>query len=61
MADARTTVEAWRNRYNDRRPHGSSVYDHRQVKVRDAPRRELAVRLIVRKRRFFCRPCDSDV
>jgi putative transposase len=23
MADARATVEAWRNRYNDRRPHGS--------------------------------------
>jgi putative transposase len=23
MADARTTVESWRTRYNDRRPHGS--------------------------------------
>jgi putative transposase len=23
MADARATVEAWRSRYNDRRPHGS--------------------------------------
>jgi putative transposase len=23
MADARTAVESWRNKYNDRRPHGS--------------------------------------
>ena len=22
MADARTAVESWRNKYNDRRPHG---------------------------------------
>lgn len=35
----------------------SSVYDHRVVKVRDEPLRDLAVRLIVRKRRFACRPC----
>lgn len=35
----------------------TSVYDHRRVKVRDSPVRELAVRLIIRKRRFFCRPC----
>jgi len=35
----------------------SSVYDHRTVKVRDTPMRGLAVRLIVRKRRFSCRPC----
>ena len=34
-----------------------SVYDHRVVKVRDEPLRDLAVRLIVRKRRFSCRPC----
>jgi transposase len=35
----------------------SSVYDHRTVKVRDTPMRGLAVRLVVRKRRFSCRPC----
>ena len=34
-----------------------SVYDHRTVAVRDSPLRDLAVRLIVRKRRFSCRPC----
>jgi len=34
-----------------------SIYDHRSVVVRDAPLRDLAVRLIVRKRRFSCRPC----
>jgi transposase len=34
-----------------------STYDHRVVAVRDAPMRDLAVRLIVRKRRFSCRPC----
>jgi transposase len=34
-----------------------SVYDHRTIQVRDAPLRDLAVRLIVRKRRFSCRPC----
>jgi transposase len=34
-----------------------SVYDHRTVKVRDTPLRGLAVRLVVRKRRFSCRPC----
>lgn len=35
----------------------SSVYDHRTVRVRDTPMRGLAVRLVVRKRRFSCRPC----
>lgn len=34
-----------------------SVYDHRVVSVRDAPVRDLAVRLLVRKRRLACRPC----
>jgi transposase len=34
-----------------------SVYDHRFVRLRDSPLRDLAVRLIVRKRRFSCRPC----
>jgi len=34
-----------------------SVYDHRTVRVRDAPMRDLAVRLVVRKRRFSCGPC----
>ena len=35
----------------------SSVYDHREVTVRDAPLRDMGVRLVVRKRRFSCRPC----
>src|ERR1043165_101520 len=35
----------------------TSVYDHRTIKVRDTPMRGLAVRLVVRKRRFSCRPC----
>jgi transposase len=35
----------------------ASVYDHRTVRLRDAPMRDMAVRLIVRKRRFSCRPC----
>src|SRR4051812_4666844 len=35
----------------------SSVYDHRDVTVRDAPLRDMGVRLVVRKRRFSCRPC----
>jgi len=34
-----------------------SVYDRRVVRVRDAPMRDLSVRLYVRKRRFACRPC----
>lgn len=35
----------------------SAVYDHRTVRVRDTPVRGVAVRLLVRKRRFSCRPC----
>jgi transposase len=35
----------------------TSVYDHRVVTVRDAPLRDMGVRLVVRKRRFSCRPC----
>jgi transposase len=35
----------------------SSVYDHRTVAVRDSPLRDLSVRLVIRKRRFSCRPC----
>jgi len=34
-----------------------SVYNHRVVSVRDAPMRDLAVRLLIRKRRLACRPC----
>jgi transposase len=34
-----------------------SVYDRRTVAVRDAPMRDMAVRLLVRKRRFSCQPC----
>jgi len=35
----------------------TSVYDHRTVVVRDSPMRALAVRLMIRKRRFSCGPC----
>ena len=34
-----------------------TVYDHRVVSIRDAPMRDLAVRLLIRKRRLSCRPC----
>src|SRR4051812_21258645 len=37
----------------------SSVYDHRTVRVRDTPVRGMAVRMVVRKRRFACRPCGK--
>src|SRR5688572_18605520 len=35
----------------------SSIYDHRQVKVKDAPIRDKRVVLWITKRRFFCKPC----
>lgn len=35
----------------------TSIYDRRTVAIRDAPLRDVAVRLVVRKRRFSCRPC----
>lgn len=35
----------------------SSVYDHRQIRVRDSPVRNMGVWLTVRKRRFSCAPC----
>jgi transposase len=34
-----------------------NVYDHRRVRVRDAPMRNMGVWLTVRKRRLSCRPC----
>jgi transposase len=34
-----------------------SIYDHRKVIIKDAPLRNRRVRLIVSKRRFYCRPC----
>jgi transposase len=37
----------------------TSVYDHRTVRVRDTPVRGMAVRLVVHKRRFACRPCGK--
>ena len=37
----------------------TSVYDHRIARVRDTPVRGMAVRLVVRKRRFACRPCGK--
>lgn len=35
----------------------TSIYDRRTVKLKDAPMRDMAVKLVVRKRRFSCRPC----
>jgi transposase len=35
----------------------TSVYDHRQCVVKDAPIRGQIVYLDIRKRRFFCKPC----
>jgi transposase len=34
-----------------------SIYDHRIVRLRDAPVRGQSMRLSVKKRRFFCKPC----
>jgi transposase len=34
-----------------------TVYDHRIVKLKDAPIRGNGIRLTVKKRRFFCKPC----
>ncbi len=35
----------------------SSIYDHRWVKVKDAPIRGKSVSLLIRKRRFYCKTC----
>lgn len=35
----------------------SSIYDHRVVKLHDAPVRGMSVHLSVRKRRFYCKQC----
>lgn len=37
----------------------SSIYDSRQVTLRDAPVRGMGVKLKVRKHRFFCKPCKK--
>jgi transposase len=34
-----------------------TIYDHRIVKLKDAPIRGNGIRLTVKKRRFFCKPC----
>lgn len=34
-----------------------STYDHRRVRVKDAPIRGVGVALVIRKRRLWCRPC----
>lgn len=36
-----------------------TVYDHRWVKILDSPLRDRRVRLRVRKKRFYCRPCKK--
>ncbi len=35
----------------------TSTYDHRTVRVKDEPLRGFQVRLMLRKRRLWCRPC----
>lgn len=35
----------------------SSIYDHRWVKVKNAPIRNTSIKLIIRKRRFYCHTC----
>jgi len=37
----------------------SVVYDHRVVRLRDAPLRGQSIKLSVKKRRFFCKPCKK--
>ena len=34
-----------------------SVYDRRWVRIKDEPLRRTAARLLIHKRRFYCRPC----
>lgn len=36
-----------------------SVYDHRDVIVKDEPLRDVAVLLHIKKRRFWCKPCQK--
>lgn len=36
-----------------------TVYDHREVAIRDSPIRDRQVVLKIRKRRFWCRPCQK--
>ena len=54
-------IEAEKESAREVCPHcatpSTSIYDHRTVAVRDSPLRDLSVRLILRKRRFSCRPC----
>lgn len=37
----------------------TSIYDHRMVKIKDAPVRDQIVFLMIKKRRFFCKPCGK--
>jgi transposase len=36
-----------------------SVYDHRKITVKDAPVRDTLIFLVIRKRRFWCKPCEK--
>lgn len=36
-----------------------STYDHRQVEVKDAPIRHTRIRLVIKKRRLWCKPCGK--
>lgn len=35
----------------------ASIYDRRWVKIKDAPIRNTSIKLIIRKRRFYCKQC----
>lgn len=35
------------------------TYDHRTVRIKDAPIRGHAAKLVIRKRRLFCKPCQK--
>jgi transposase len=37
----------------------TAIYDHRTVKLKDAPVRDHRIKLIIHKRRFFCKPCKK--
>lgn len=36
----------------------NSIYDHRFVTVKDAPLRDCTIILKIKKRRFYCKPCN---
>ena len=37
----------------------SSIYDHREVQIKDQPLADTPILLKIRKRRFWCKPCQK--